>query len=81
MSEIQTKKRGECDTFIFLRRERKAPRQNNWHKSEAVKPKDTLGVRSAHTLWYVSDEQRRQSGWIGRRTVPVILSRSLKEVS
>ena len=35
---------------------------NNLYKSEAAKLKDGLSVRSAHTLWYVSDEERRQYG-------------------
>jgi len=34
----------------------KEPRQNNGCKSEVAEPPGWLGVRSAHTLWYVSDE-------------------------
>ena len=49
------------------------------YKSEAAKPPEWLGVRSAHTLWYVSDEERRQSGWLGCKTVQVIFARLLKE--
>jgi len=57
----------------------KEPCINSLYKSEVAKPKDTLGVRSAHTLWYVSDEERRQSGWIGCKTVQVIYARLLRQ--
>jgi len=50
---------------------------NNLDKSEVPKPPVWLGVRSAHTLWYVSDEQRRQARWIGCRTGQVIYERAL----
>ncbi len=36
-----------------------------------------LGVRSAHTLWYVSDEERRQTERIGIQNVRLILSQAL----
>ena len=36
-----------------------------------------LGVRSAHTFWYVSDEERRQTERIGSENVRLILSQAL----
>jgi len=38
-----------------------------------------LGVRSAHTLWYVSDEERRQTGRIGSKNGRLIPSQALTE--
>ena len=38
-----------------------------------------LGVRSAHTLWHVSDEEQRQTERIGSENVRLISSQALQE--
>jgi len=40
-----------------------------------------LGVRSAHTLWYVCDEERRQAERIGSQNVRLILSQALSPLN
>ena len=57
--------------------ETKGSRENNFPCLGAETPV-WQGVRTAHTLWYGKDEQRRQTGWIDTQTGEVIFARALR---